>query len=72
MDGSNEAVRVFGFTYEKALQVTYPILPFKWIKHSLTVIADGYLESGVRVHIVEEDKHPVAVMLSNAIVISRR
>ncbi len=59
-------------TYEDILRLTQPITPYKWVKHNLTVVGDGYTEEGVRIHIVAESgyKLPNFAMLSNAIVVS--
>ena len=48
---------------EEILKVALPIKTINWIKHNLTVIKDGYLENGVRVHVVKEklDKQPIIV-----------
>ena len=61
------------FTYDDALSLCYPLDGvFYWDKHNVTVIADGHLPNGTRVHIVKEDFFPEAVMLSNAVVISKQ
>ena len=61
------------FTYNDALRLCYPLdEEYYWRKHDVTVIADGYLPDGTRVHIVKEDFFPEAVMLNNAVVISKQ
>ena len=61
------------FTYDDALSVCYPLdKEFYCYKHDITVIADGYLPDGTRVHIIKEDFFPEAVMLRKAIVISKQ
>jgi len=61
------------FTYDDALSLCYPLDEVVyWDKQNVTVIADGHLPDGTRVHIVKEDFFPEAVMLSNAIVISKQ
>lgn len=56
---------------EKLLEVLTPWEePFYWVKHNLTVIGDGYLEDGTRVHMVVEEMTLPRMCLSNAFVIS--
>ena len=58
------------FTFEDALCLTNPIVPYKWEKHNLTIVRDGYLSCGTRIHVVEEQGYEKPSMLSNAVIIS--
>ncbi len=55
---------------KQVVSVVKLIEPTYWERHHLTVIGDGYLEDGTRVHVVKDDLVSGWVMLSNAIVIS--
>ena len=52
------------------IKATELINPINWKKHNLTVIRDGYLEDGTRVHIVKEPLDNDPVIIDNAIVVS--
>jgi len=49
---------------------TEVIPPYYWKKHKLTVVRDGYLEDGTRLHVVLEKGYENGVVLSNALVYS--
>lgn len=56
---------------EKLLEVLTPWEePFYWVKHNLTVIGDGYLEDGTRVHMVLDARIRDIMYLSNAYILS--
>ena len=55
---------------KQVVSVVKLIEPTYWDRHHLTVIGDGYLEDGTRVHVVKDDLVSGWTILSNAIVIS--
>lgn len=55
---------------EEILKVALPIETINWRKHSLTVIKDGYLDNGVRVHVVKEKLDTQPILIDSAYVIS--
>ena len=55
---------------EQAVSAVKPIKPYQWESHGLTVVQDGYLDNGTRVHVVREKLKDEPVILSNAVVIS--
>lgn len=57
---------------DRIAKVVEEIEPYHWKKHNLTVIGDGYLEDGTRVHVVKEPFSEKPVVLSNAIVVSEQ
>ena len=57
-------------TKEELLKVVKPIDEVFWVKHNLTVIGDGHLEDGTRVHLVKDRLHS-PIFLSGAWVVSR-
>lgn len=52
------------------LDVTKNITQFEWKKHGLTVVRDGYLENGIRVHAVKEVLANEPILIDNAYVVS--
>ena len=58
-------------TFEDALSLTEQIsTPVPWLKHNLTILRDGYLDCGTRIHVVEEQDYHTPQMIGNAIIIS--
>ncbi len=55
---------------KQAVNAVKPIKPYHWKSHDLTVVQDGYLNNGTRVHVVRERLEDEPVILSNAVVIS--
>ncbi|KZN63348.1 hypothetical protein [Pseudoalteromonas luteoviolacea] len=55
---------------EEILKVALPIETINWRKHNLTVIKDGYLRNGVRVHVVKEKLDDQPIIVDSAYVIS--
>lgn len=56
---------------DKLLEVLTPLdESFYWKKYDLTVVGDGYLEDGTRVHMVEDCMEQSIMYLSNAYVMS--
>lgn len=56
---------------EQLLEVLTPLEEsFYWKKHELTVIGDGHLDDGTRVHMVMEEMEYSIMHLSNAYVVS--
>ena len=53
------------------LSTVKPTPPFAWRKYKLTIVGDGYLLDGTRVHMVHESLPSQPIMLSNAWVFSR-
>ena len=59
------------FTFEDALSLTEQLTtPMPWLKHNLTIVRDGYMDCGTRIHVVAEQQYKTPVMIDNAIVIS--
>ncbi len=54
------------------LEVVQAIEEIWWKERSLTVVGDGYLEDGTRVHLVKESLPAEPVMMNNAWVISKQ
>ena len=54
----------------KLMAIAKPIEPVHWSEHGLTVIGDGYLNDGTRVHLVKEKLTSEPVLLNNAWVVS--
>ncbi|MCG6414595.1 hypothetical protein [Vibrio fluvialis] len=52
------------------IEAVKPIEAYKWEEFGLTVVQDGYLSDGTRVHVVQEYLKKEPVTLSNAIVVS--
>jgi hypothetical protein len=52
------------------LDITEPITPFDWKSQALTVLQDGHLSDGRRVHVVKEHLAQQPIIMCNAIVIS--
>lgn len=48
---------------------TKEIKPVDWRKHNLTVLRDGHLENGIRVHVVQEKLEKEPVIVDSAIII---
>jgi hypothetical protein len=59
-------------TRNTLLDVVNPIEPYNWTKHNLTVVGDGHLDDGTRVHLVSENLEQQPIKLNNAIVISAK
>lgn len=57
------------FTITEANTLTNPC-NITWSKENLTVVRDGYLGWGTRIHVVAEQQYKQPVMIANAIVIS--
>lgn len=57
------------FTFEDALSLTKPCY-MNWMQEDLTVVRDGYMDCGTRIHVVAEQQYKTPVMIANAIVIS--
>lgn len=55
---------------ESLKSVTTTVPSFFWKAHNLTVVGDGYLEDGTRIHLVKEPLDTEPKLLSNALVIS--
>tara|TARA_R110001583_G_scaffold52147_1_gene162158 strand:+ start:114 stop:335 length:222 start_codon:yes stop_codon:yes gene_type:complete len=57
---------------EAILKAAKPIETINWRKHKLTVIKDGYLDNGARVHVVKEVLKEQPVIIDSAFVISEK
>ena len=52
------------------LKAIAPITPYNWTAERLTVVGDGYLEDGTRVHVVKESLPEQPIKIRNAWVIN--
>ena len=57
-------------TVNHLLSVVEEVPEYFWDKYKLTIICDGYLESGIRVHVVKEKGYEVPIRLSGAVIVS--
>ena len=57
-------------TKKELLQATEVITPYDWEKYNLTVVRDGYLEDGTRVHGVKEKLKREPIRIGGAYVVS--
>lgn len=63
-------MNLINFTIEDAYSFTEPRKPYHWKKYNLTVLRDGYLTCGTRIHVVKEEGYKLPCVLGNAVVIS--
>ena len=57
-------------TVSHLLSVVEEVPEYYWERHKLTVICDGYLECGTRVHVVKESGYEKPVRLGGAVILS--
>lgn len=59
------------FTFEDALSLTDLLEePYEWLDYNLTVLRNGCLDCGTRIHVVREQVFKKPVIIANAVVIS--
>lgn len=60
------------YDIQSIIKAAKPMDPYYWEQQHLTVIRDGYLEDGTRVHVVREELKEEPTVIANAIIISER